>query len=232
MPKSFATEGRDQVTVEASFSEHPFVPDIVMKSDDYHAVGPAGDRISVTPAYFKELALFEVPTSRDGTYRITTGDREGRIAKAALIKGEWQFLDPRQPVAAGINAVDMQSITKAEAYVSRGEPDMAALAPTGRGLEFRAVTHPNLIQAGRPADFVLLFQGKPLGGEEVTLVQGETTGDENITTVTVRSRPDGRFTLQPHTPGLYFAMSRHRVAAAEGQPAKSFTYALSFSANQ
>jgi hypothetical protein len=34
-----------------------------------------------------------VPTEKPGTYRITTGQRTGRTAKAALVKGEWEFFE-------------------------------------------------------------------------------------------------------------------------------------------
>ena len=42
----------------------------------------------------------------------------------------------------------------------------------------------------------------------------------------------GRFVLRVRRPGVYLAMTRHRLAPADGQPGRSLTYALTFEAVQ
>ena len=42
LPNAFDLVERKHVTVEASFTETFFVPDVAMKADDYHVVSPDG----------------------------------------------------------------------------------------------------------------------------------------------------------------------------------------------
>lgn len=229
LPNAFDATGRDHVTVVASFTEHPFVPDVVMKSDDFHAVGPDGTRITVTPTYFRDLAVLETPTGANGTWRITSGYRAGRTAKAALVKGEWVFLNPEKPAPEGLAAVDMQSLTTAEVYVSRGAPNDAALKPLGKGLEFHALTHPNSILVGQDARFEVLIDGKPLANQIITIHRSGEDIDAAKPLV-VTSDAQGRFALRVDQPGIFLAMTRHRLAPAGDQPGRSLTYALTFEA--
>lgn len=232
LPNLFDATKRDHVTVEASFTEELFTPDIVMKSDDWQVIGPDGAKTALTPAYFKDLAILEVPTPLDGAYRISTGLRTGRVARAAQVKGEWVFLEAGKPAPEGATPVDMQSITVAETYVTRGKPSDAALKPRGTGLEIHAITHPASIAAGQDAVFELLIDGKPLAGQQVELAAGDKRyGAPALTTA--RSDADGRFTFKPPKVGVYHAMTRYRIGpAAAGQPHRSLTYALTFEAGE
>jgi hypothetical protein len=230
LPNAFDATGRDHVTVEASFTEHFFVPDVVMKSDDFHAIGPDGARVALAPTYLRDLTVFETPTPVDGTWRITSGARVGRTAKAMLVKGEWVFLDPDKPVPAGAMPVDMQSLTTAEVYVSRGKPNATALAPIGKGLEFHALTHPNSIVVGQDARFEVLINGKPLGGQVISIHQAGEDYAEAAKPVEVVSDAAGRFVLKVGQPGVFLAMTRYRLPPADGKPGQSLTYALTFEA--
>jgi uncharacterized GH25 family protein len=190
-------------------------------------VGPDGIRTPLVPTYLRELALVEAVTEKPGTYRITTGQRAGRTAKAALVNGEWKFFEGEKAPA---DAIDMQSMTLTEVYVTRGAPNDAALAPIGKGLEFKAVTHPSKIVTGQDAVLEVLFDGKPLAGQPITL-QGadDRYADSKSPPITVTSDAKGRFAVKVGKSGVYQIQSRYRVApAAAGQPGQSFTYALTF----
>ncbi|MGH6745502.1 DUF4198 domain-containing protein [Novosphingobium sp.] len=229
LPNGFALDKEDHVTVEASFSEHVFVPTVAMQSDDFHLVGPDGKAVPLKPVALRDLVILEAPLPADGTYRLTSGERQGRVAKAALIDGTWEFVAPNRPLPAGVVPVDMQSVTKAEAYVTRGKPGDAALAPSGKGIEYRALTHPSLIRAGQPAEFELLFDGKPLANADVEVEEARAGQVENRRLPIITSDARGRFTITAPEPGLYFAMTRHRVGVMGAQPARSYTYALTYS---
>ncbi|QDK35180.1 DUF4198 domain-containing protein [Sphingomonas sp. IC081] len=232
LPNGFTLAAQDHVSVEAAFSEHVFVPAIAMQSDLFHVVAPDGARTALKPVVLRDLTVLEVPTPMQGTYRISSGARMGRIAKAALIDGVWEFIDPRRPLPAGVAPVDMQSVTRAEAYVTRGAPTAAALTPTGKGLEYRAITHPDAIRAGKPAEFQLLFDGKPLAGADVEVEEAQAGDGENVRLPLIVSDAQGRFAITAPRAGLYFAMTRHRVAASGADPARSYTYALSYSVTE
>lgn len=227
LPTVFDASDRKVVTVEGAFTESFFTPEVVMKSDAYAVVGPDGARTAITPTYLRQIAVFEVATEKPGTYRITTGQRGGRTAKAALVKGQWEFFEGSKAPA---DAIDMQSLTTAEVYVTRGAPSDAALAPTGKGIEFKAVTHPSKIVTGQDAVFEVLFDGKPVANQAIEFVAAEDRyADAKPAPKTVTSDAKGRFAVKPDHSGLYHIQTRYRLGpAAAGQPGFSYTYALTF----
>ena len=230
LPTVFDASDRKLVTVQGSFTESFFTPEVVMKSDAWAVVGPDGARKALTPTNLRELALVEVATEAPGTYRITTGQRTGRTAKAVLVKGEWEFIEDPSKAPAGTTPVDMQSLTLADVYVTRGAPTTTALAPVGKGLEFVAVTHPSSITTGQDARFVVLFDGKPVKGQAVTVNAADDHYAEAKTPpVTVTSDDQGRFTVKPARSGVYQIQARYRVAPTAADPVgHSYTYALTF----
>jgi uncharacterized GH25 family protein len=230
LPSTFDVSSRKLVTVQGAFTEDFFSPEVAMKSDAYAVVGPDGKRTLLTPIYLRELALVEAPTEAPGTYRITTGQRTGRTAKAALVKGEWVFLEGPGSAPAGAQVVDMTSMTTAEVYVTKGKPTAAAVAPIGKGLEFVAITHPSSIFTGQDATFEVLFDGKPVSGQEITLSAGDDRyADTKTPPKTLKSDAKGRFTVKVERSGVYQMQARYRVApAAEGQGGQSHTYSLTF----
>lgn len=232
LPSAFDVTDRKLVTVQGAFTESFFSPEVVMKSDAWAVVGPDGARQPLTATNLRELALVEVPTEQAGTYRVTTGQRTGRTAKAVLVKGEWVFLEDPGKAPAGAAPVDMQSLTTAEVYVTRGAPNAAALQPMGKGLEFVAVTHPSSIFTGQDAKFVVLFDGRPVKGQAITLQAGDDRyAETKASPVTVVSDDQGGFSIKVARSGVYQIQSRYRVApAAEGQAGHSYTYALTFEA--
>lgn len=230
LPSAFDVTDRKLVTVQGSFTESFFSPEVVMKSDAWAVVGPDGARRPLTAVNLRELALVEVATEQPGTYRVTSGQRTGRTAKAVLVKGAWEFLEDPAKAPAGTTPVDMQSLTLADVYVTRGAPSTAALAPIGKGLEFVAVTHPSSIFTGQDARFVVLFDGKPVKGQAVTLNAGDDRyADAKTPPVALTSDDQGRFTVKVARSGVYQIQARYRVAPTATDPVgHSYTYALTF----
>jgi uncharacterized GH25 family protein len=86
---------------------------------------------------------------------------------------------PRQPplTVADIpaNATDVQLTeisNRNEIFVTAGEPTTTVFKPTGKGLEFAPVTHPDELVAGETARFRFLVDGKPAAGLKVTVIPG------------------------------------------------------------
>lgn len=228
LPNKFDLNKRDHVSVQASFTENYFIPDVVMKADDYHVVSPDGTRIAIAPIYTKDLAVLDVATAQDGTYRISTGNRAGRTGKAVLqADGKWQFFDEREGAPVGGKVHEIRSITRADVYVSRGTPNDNALAITHKGLEFEFLTHPNHLLAGAPAKLRVLYDGKPLSDQVITLQKAALEEGASTSPVEVRSATDGSVSLPFTAPGIYHLMARHRFAlpASDGK-AESHTYAV------
>lgn len=238
LPSHFTLDERAAVvTVEASFTEDPFQPDIVMKSEAFSIRGPDGREAPLaTPAYLKELAVMEAPIAGEGTYRISSGARAGRIGKMyRAASGQWLMVGEERDVKPDAAAqVDVQSITVAEAYVTKGKPSDAALAPTGAGLELKPLTHPSDIAAGEAARFQLLLNGQPLAGQTVQIFRGHGIYDGRKVLGEVKTGPDGGFSVTPSDPGLYMTIVRYRGPSPAGAatPYRSYTHTLSFEAAQ
>jgi len=228
LPNVFSAEGRDHVTVQASFTESFFAPDVAMKSEDWNVVGPDGVRTGLTPVMLADLALLEVAMTAEGTYRISSGARVGRTAKAYRKDGVWEFLEPGATPPDGTEAVDMQSLTLADTYVTRGKPSPAALEPRGAGLELVPLTHPNEAVAGETLALRVLFDGKPVAEEAVMLHRADEAY-AGTAPVQATSTAEGKVEFAPAEPGVYLAMIRYRVApAAAGEPWRSFTASVTF----
>lgn len=227
LPNFFAAGERDHVTVEASFTEAFFTPEVAMKSDDYHVVGPDGAKTALTPAYFKDVTILEVPLAAEGAYRISTGARVGRTAKAYEKDGQWEFLEPGAAAPEGAMAVDMVSLTSADVFVVKGAANGAALTPRGTGLELLPASGAEA-GAGAPVKLRLVFDGQPLADQAVLL---HRAGEAYAGTAPVEAKTggDGVVVFNPEAAGVYLAMTRHRVGPeSEGGPHRSFTAALTF----
>lgn len=233
LPNTFDASNRKHVTVEGSFTEEFFVPDVAMKADDYHVIAPDGSKHALTPVYTQDLTVVEVPTTAPGTYRISTGQRMGRTAKAAYHDGEWDFLQPDKAPPAGATVYDVKSITTAEVFVSRGKPDEKALAPRNTGLEFRAISHPNSILVGSDARFQVLFDGKPLANHPVSVHAGDERYAKKKPFAELTTDKSGEFAVRVDRPGVYLATTRYRVRPpSTAQVATSHTYSITFEATE
>ncbi len=233
LPTVFDVGKGDHVTVQSSFAEDAFVPEVAMRDAPFHLVGPDGSDLPTHPVtHLRDLTLFEAALPGDGTYRVTTGQRAGRKGKMFRKGAVWTMQGEGGPPPAGVDLVEVQSMTLAEAYVTRGQPSDGALKPKGAGLEIQARTHPSQIVAGSTADFVLLFDGKPLTQTDVTLFRSAGTYDGHKIAAQIKSGADGRFSLTPGDAGTYLILVRHRDAApADSEtPYRSYTYTLAFDA--
>jgi uncharacterized GH25 family protein len=233
LPNAFDVVERKHVTVEASFTETFFVPDVAMKADDYHVLTPSGVKQPLTPVYTKDLAVIEAPTLEQGTYRISTGQRSGRTSKAIYREGDWEFIEPGKPVPAGERVYDVKSITTADVFVSRGKPDNAALVPRNKGLEFRPISHPNSLFVGKEAKFEVLFDGRPLANHAVSVHADDERYSSRKIYAETKTDGAGLFSVKLDRPGIYLAMTRHRLLpASNGEPATSHTYSVTFEATE
>jgi uncharacterized GH25 family protein len=227
LPNYFDVSQRDHVTVQASFSETPFIPDVVMKSDDFHVDTPDGRRLPLAATHLRDFAVLEAETPAAGTYRLSSGQREGRRSKAFQRDGKWVFVGRDEADAKGQQVYEMRSITCAEVYVTRGAPSSQVLAARGKGLEFRMITHPNKLLVGDSAELQVLFDGRPLPAQPLSLSHAGDATDAGSEVRSFTSDADGRIRLALESPGLYHLMARYRhVLPGKDPVAESHTYAL------
>lgn len=230
-PNVYDASGLDHVTVEAGFTDDIFAGRVAMRSDHWNVTGPNGETPITQVTYFDQIAVFEVPTTADGTYRISSGRREGRIAKMYMSATQgWRFVGEEAGVTVPeADQVETQSITVADVYVTRGD-GRDIPAPRGTGVEVLPVTHPADIVEGEDAVFQLLIDGRPRAGLPVTVYREAGRYDGRLVEADVVTGEDGRFTVRPSAPGAYLTLIRYRGEAPAGAatPYQSQSHALTF----
>ncbi len=234
LPTMFDVGKGDHVTVQSAFAEDVFIPEVSMRDAPFHLVGPDGAQLPVGPVtYLRDLSIFEANLPGEGSYRVTSGQRAGRKGKMFKVGNDWVMRGEGAEPGPSAQQVDVQSMTLAEAYVTRGQPTEGALKPQGTALEIQAITHPNGITAGADAKFALLFDGKPLPNTDVTLFRSAGYYDGRKVAAQTKSDANGRFSLKPGDAGTYLILVRHRGAAPAGAetPYRSYTYTLAFDAS-
>ena len=235
MPSSFAPSRGEYVTLEASFTEDFFKPEIAVLSDDYHVIRPDGSRGDFDAiTEFRQLVVLENALSEEGTYRFTTGTRLGRVARRALVDGEWETIeDPDAPLPEGATEVmSSQTETVADVYVTQGAPSRAAVDAVVGRLAIQPVTHPNEIYLDEGFTFDLTFDGAPLAGQELLLYRDGGAYEEPKYEEEIVTDENGRVALNFDKPGVYLVMTRHRAAppadAAAETDERSYTTSLTF----
>jgi len=235
-PNVFDATRRDHVTVEASFTEDIFAAEVVMRSDAWHIVGPNGDTPITAVTYLTDMAVFEAPTPVDGAYKISSGPRTGRTAQMyRAVDGSWKMVgeeDGTPPADAAL--VSVQSITTADAYVTRGAPSPEILIPTGKGLELVPLIQPADVVAGQAAPFRLLLEGQPLAGVPVTVFREAGRYDGRKVEAELVTDAQGQVSITASAPGAYMTLIRHRMEAPAGSevPYRSYSHTLTFVAQE
>jgi len=108
-----------------------------------------------------------------------------------------------------------------------------ALAPRKKGFEFRAITHPNSLFVGSEVKFEVLFNGKPVPKQAISVYSDGARYSDKKIFAEVTTDSAGQFSIKPDKPGAYLAMARYRPApAADGDKGVSHTYSLVFEATE
>ncbi|MGV3578877.1 DUF4198 domain-containing protein [Brevundimonas sp.] len=230
-PNVYDATNMDRVTAEAGFTDDIFAGRVAMRSDHWNVFGPGGEVAISDVTYLNQIAVFEVMTPADGTYRISSGRREGRIAKMYMSASQgWRFVGEEAGVTVPeADQVETQSITVADVYVTRGD-GREIPAARGVGVEVIPVTHPAEIVEGEDAVFQFLIDGRPVAGQAVTVFREAGRYDGRLVEADLTTGEDGRFTVRPSAPGAYLTLIRYRGEAPAGArtPYQSQSHALTF----
>lgn len=216
-PNTFsAEEQRKHVTVEASFAEGDLRPDVAMKSDAFQVIGPDGKTVALTPAaVLKDASYLEVPLGAGvGTYLVSSGVRKGRLAKGVLRQGKVVFLERADGAQPGDQPIEVQSITRADVYVTRGRPGTADFEIPGVGIY--PVTQPHDLYAGDPVTVWVRDGRHSLAGETVTVIaDGQNYVSQRQPEMDLTTDASGRVSFTPKSAGLYLLQVRVRRASAD-----------------
>jgi hypothetical protein len=223
-PSAFQASG--PVTAETGYSTSIFTPDVGFPADGLAMINPNGEevafqRIEVQPGVTRIEALL----AREGTYRLTTGEQYGDVARMVLDSGRWRAVTPGERVPGRARTSTLQMVTLADAYVTRGAPTRQAVDMTIGRLAIRPVTHPNQISTSSGFDVDLQFDDAPFAFMPFVVYRpGES--EDDMTRVFVTDE-HGRAHLSFDAPGLYLAVVRFRAPAPRGSRAAVRSYSTS-----
>ncbi|MGI1679978.1 MAG: DUF4198 domain-containing protein [Cellvibrionaceae bacterium] len=217
VPNTFEVSKNGLVTLDASFSERFFVPEVTFNNGDFKINTPAGKEIQ--PDLVSELktrVVVEHVVKTDGTYRFSTGKRVGAVFTVYSENGERKTARGTESEIPKDSKIleRYQSITMAETYVSKGAPSNAVLVAKNIGLEIIPKTNPNDLFVDDQFSGALLFDGKPLKNTEVDIYLAKNQFSSEKPEMSVESGDQGFFTIPFAKEGVYLLRVRHRAPAA------------------
>ncbi|WDF73883.1 DUF4198 domain-containing protein [Novosphingobium sp. KACC 22771] len=116
------------------------------------------------------------------------------------------------------NATDLkltEAISRNEIFITRGAPTTTLFKPTGKGLEFDPLTHPDDLVANEPGKFRFLIDGQSAKGLKLTVIPGgkryrDAEGGYDVTT-----DANGVATVKWNGAGMYWMT----ISATDNHPA-------------
>lgn len=234
LPTSFEAAPRAVISVDASFADKFFIPEVAFGETRFTLTAPDG---TVTPIadvrQFKTRTVAEhkLPDEK-GTYRVSTGPRLGAIFRSWERNGKVETArDPSTPTPADARLLShYQSLSVSETYITVGKPSAAALKPSGKGLEIVPATHPSDLFAGEKFDFTVQYEGKPLAGQKVEIFRSamDLASQHSVDALTTDGQ--GRISYALPKSGIYLALVRLRADAPAGAAAPQYgnNYTLTF----
>lgn len=228
-PNLFTTANADLVTVQSSFTEDFANPSVAVKSDAWTIIGPDGAASTFTAKQeFTQVTILEAATPKSGTYRLSTGERLGRIGPQVLIDGVWQPFAPGRDLPPGAQTRQSQTATVADVYVTRGAPTQAPVDVRIGALELKPVIHPNDVYLDTGFSFRVLLNGKPVANQTVEVWREGGAYEEPAFRRQMKSAADGSVKLSFDKPGVYLIWTRMSAEAPAGAatPVRSYTTSL------
>jgi hypothetical protein len=228
-PNFFTTANADIVTVQSSFTEDFSNPSVAVKSEAWTIVGPDGKPAKFdTVQPFTQVTILEAATKANGTYRLSTGERLGRVGPQILVDGVWQPFAPGREIPAGAQIRQSQTATVADVYVTRGAPTRAPVDARIGSLELRPVTHPNDVYLDSGFELRVMLNGKAVAGQQVEIWREGGGYEEPSYRKLLTSGADGAVKITFDKPGVYLIWTRMSGDAPAGAatPVRSYTTSL------
>ncbi len=187
LPSGTVFSGEDAwATIDAAVSNDLFFFDHQpLRLDGVKVWQPDGSEgVLQNGATGRYRSVFDVRLDKPGTWKI--GTQMNAVMGSFKVDGVEKRLGRRGPPQPGVpapltvadipaNATDVkiaETSTRNEIFVTAGAPTTTVFRPTGKGLEFAPVTHPDELVAGETATFRFLVDGKPAPGLKVTIIPG------------------------------------------------------------
>jgi hypothetical protein len=227
-PNLFTTANAGIVTVQSSFTEDFANPNVAVQSDQWQVLRPDGRRDTFdTVQAFRQVTILETDLDEPGTYRLSTGERLGRVGRQVLVEGVWTPWGPERDIPVGAQTRASQTATVADVYVTRGAPTLAALEANVGRIALRPLTHPNDVYLGQPFRLRVLLDGQPVAGQEVEIWREGGAYDEPAFNLRLTTAADGGIETTFDRPGVYLIWTRRSADAPPGSATAVRSYTTS-----
>lgn len=245
LPVATTYSGEDPwASIDAAVSNDLFFPDhFPIQLAQIKVTAPDGKagpiEHGITARY---RSTFDVHLTQPGTWRIGTegfnvmgsfkvdgvekrvGRRPGPPAGAMGPVGAPGGAPGRAPVesvaldAIPANATDLkltEAISRNEIFITRGAPTTNLFKPSGKGLEFDPLTHPDDLVANEPGKFRFLIDGQPAKGLKLTVIPGGKRYRDAEGGYDVMTDANGVATVKWTGAGMYWMT----ISATDNKPA-------------
>ena len=199
------------VTVDAAVSNELFqFNHTPLRIDALTITAPDGSTASPeNVATGKYRTTFDLHLTKNGTYRLANVNN-GVFASYEENGATKRWRGTAEKFAAEVpaNAKNLQvneSAGRVETFVTAGKP--SALKPVNVGLELVAVTHPNDLYAGEPAQFRFLLDGKPAANLPVRVFPGGFRYRDSPDDMKFTTDANGQVSIDWPAPGMYWLES-------------------------
>lgn len=239
LPSSTQIEAKDAwVTIDAASSEDLFDFDNnALPLDGLQITAPDGSTItpeSITKTKFRNSA--DIKLLQKGTYKVSVVSQN--VMANYTLKGEqkrWRGTEDKMATEIPAEAKDVKvsrTYNRLVTFVTSGKPTDSVLKAVGQGLELEALSHPNELFAKEKSTFKVLFDGKPLANNVVTIVAGGVRYRGVLNEITATTNAQGEFNVTWPFAAMYWLKLSYPAAPtmkAEGAPAdtpeKRYSYA-------
>ena len=216
-PSTTSVSGDSEwITFDVAVANGIFHPDhFAYPAERLSVVSPSGNPVDIqNQQKLRYRSVFDVELTESGTYKVFNAS-QSLVAFWKDADGERHFWPGRGKTgtveefyeAVPQDADDlnvMETANRLETYVTLGAPTADNNKLTGKGLELKALTHPNDAYTGEPIDFQFFMSGDKAQGTKVTVVKDGEKYRDTAGGVEVTANKEGKISLQFDEPGMYW----------------------------
>lgn len=239
LPSSTMVDAKEAwVTVDAAISEDLFdIDHMPLKLDDLKITGPDGAAVAPENVGTGKLrSTFDVKMVLPGTYKASIVQQN--VFGSYQLNGETKRFRGSEATLAKDVPADAKDVklsrmtSRLETFFSANSTSDGVFKPTGVGLEFVPVTHPNDMRAGEKATWRFLLDGKPAANQGFSLVPGGVKYRGVLGEIRQTTDAKGEITFTLPAAGMYLLSTSWPAMTppTPGQPPVMVPRRLSYSA--
>lgn len=175
---------------------------------EHTVIDPKGNTTNTTRwQAFSRMSVADVALNTSGTYRI--GLNQPDVFMTTFTKADGtpsRIFGPEPNIPQGAtNIIRRTTSSRVETFVTLNSTSLAAVTPTGNGVEIAGESHPNDLFVNEEANFQLFYHGKPLtDNARVKLIKAGTRHRNNRDERKIAITNQGEISFTPEQAGFYY----------------------------